>query len=185
MDIIRRNDSPLATDEELRGLPGCGLAAYAVLLVLLCFVGMAGMAGGFIGVIFQEDVKGPLPLQPGTQTAVWALAPMREARLIRVDEIPLAFHAERSDASIACAMLDDRLIRVEDEVGSTLLYAGIDTIETTGTEAVGVTVTATGSHDGAPVQIPCVFQASEGGEKFDRQLRSEHRRAAGGGPTPG
>lgn len=179
MDFIRRNDSPLATDEELRGLPGCGLAAYAVLLVLLCIVGMAGMAGGFIGVLFQDNVKGPLPLQPGTQTAVWALAPMRAAKLIRVDEIPLAFHAERSDASIACAMLDDRLIRVENEEGSTLLYAGITDIETTGSESVGMTVTASGTSNGASVQIPCAFQASEGGEKFDRQLRSEHRRASG------
>ncbi len=179
MDIIRRNDSPLATDEELRRLPGCGLAAYAILLVVLGFLGMAGMAGGFIGVLFQDDVKGPLPLQPGTQTAVWALAPMREAKILRVDEIPLAYHAEKGDASIACAMMNDRLLRVEAEVGTTLPYADIATIDTTGSEAVGMTVTATGSGASGSIVVPCTFQANEGGEKFDRQLRSEQKRAAG------
>jgi len=180
MDIIRRNESPQATDEKVSGLPGCGLAAYAVLLGILCIVGMAGMAGGFVGVLMQEDTKGPLPLQPGTQTAVWALAPMREAKVLRVDEIPLAYHAEKSDATVACAMMDDRLIRVDAGVGSILPYAQITDITTEGTETTGVAVTATGTTDAGAVTIPCTFDGNEGGEKFDRQLRSEARRAAGG-----
>ena len=180
MDIIRRNDSPQASDESVRGLPGCGLAAYTGLLFILCILGMAGMAGGFIGVLFKDNPKGPLPLQPGTQTAVWALAPMREAKILRVDEIPLAYHAEKSDASVACAMMKDRLLRVEDEVGSSLLYAQISDITTEGSEATGVAVTATGTVDGAPVTIPCTFAENEGGEKFDRQLRAEQRMASGG-----
>lgn len=180
MDIIRRNDSPQASDEKVRGLPGCGLAAYTILLGFLCIVGMAGMAGGFIGVLFQEDNRGPLPLQPGTQTAVWALAPMRDAKILPIDEIPLAYHAEKSDASIACAMLNDRLIRVEAEAGTVLPYANISEVTTEGTESTGMTVTALGSVSGAAVRIPCTFAENEGGDKFDRQLRSEHRRATGG-----
>lgn len=177
MDIIRRNDSPQASDEQVRGLPGCGLAAYTALLAVLCLLGMAGMAGGFIGVLFQDNVKGPLPLQPGTQTAVWALAPMRAAKVLQVDEIPLAYHAEESDATVACAMLNDRLIRVDGEKGTTLPYANIDEITTTGTDATVVVVTSTGSVAGQTVEIPCTFQSNEGGEKFDRQLRSEQMRA--------
>ena len=177
MDIIRRNDSPQASDEQVRALPGCGLAAYTILLGFLCVLGMAGMAGGFIGVLFQDTHKGPLPLQPGTQTAVWALAPMRAAKVLEVDEIPLAYHAEESDASIACALLDDRLVRVEDERGSQLPYAAIGNITTTGTESTTVVVTSTGTVDGQVLEITCTFQSHEGGEKFDRQLRSEQRRA--------
>ncbi|HCH61559.1 MAG: hypothetical protein CL927_11365 [Deltaproteobacteria bacterium] len=178
MDIIRRNDSPQASDEQVRGLPGCGLAAYTMLLAFLCLLGMAGMAGGFIGVLFQDTNKGPLPLQPGTQTAVWALAPMRSVNILAVDEIPLAYHAEESDASVACAMLDDRLIRVDGEQGITLPYAQIDDITTTGSESTGVTVTARGTTNSGPGEVTCTFQANEGGDKFDRQLRSEHRRTA-------
>jgi hypothetical protein len=180
VDIIRRNESPLATDEKLRGLPGCGLAAYTLLLLLLCIVGMAGMAGGFIGVLFQGEGKGPLPLQPGTQTAVWALAPMREAKVLRVDEIPLAFHSEARDASVACAMMDDRLIRVDEGVGSILLYAAITEITTEGTEDIGMTITSTGTAETGPVAIPCIFNNNEGGDKFERMLRAEHGKATAG-----
>jgi hypothetical protein len=178
LDIIRRNDSPQASDEQVRALPGCGLAAYTLLLACLCVLGMAGMAGGFLGVLFQDNPKGPLPLQPGTQTAVWALAPMRAVKVLEVDDIPLAYHAEESDASIACALLDDRLVRVEEEKGLQLLYAAIEDITTTGTEATTVVVTSTGTVDGQAQEIVCTFQGYEGGEKFDRQLRSEQRRAA-------
>ena len=136
------------------------------------------MAGGFIGVLFQDNPKGPLPLQPGTQTAVWALAPMRAVKVLAVDEIPLAYHAEARDASIACALLDDRLVRVEDERGFQLPYADIAEITTTGTESTTVVVTSTGTVDGEDLEITCTFQGNEGGEKFDRQLRSEQRRVA-------
>ena len=181
VDIIRRNDSPQATDEQVKGLPGCGLAAYAGLLMVLCIVGMAGMAGGFIGVLFQEDTKGPLPLQPGTQTAVWALAPLRNAKLIRIDEIPLAYHAEQSDASVACALLEDRLVKVDGERSFTLPYASIREVTADGQEAVGVTVTAHGTPlEGGVDAVACIFQPMEGGEKFDRQLKSEAKRAADG-----
>ena len=181
MDIIRRNDSPQATDEKLKGLPGCGLAAYAGLLMVLCVVGMAGMAGGFIGVLFQDNKKGDLPLQPGTQTAVWALAPLRDAKLLRIDEIPLAYHAERSDASVACALLADRLVRVEDGRPYTLPYTSIREVTAEGRESTGVTVTAHGTPlEGGEDTVTCIFQANEGGNKFDRQLRSEAKRASGG-----
>ena len=178
MDIIRRNDSPQASDEKVRSLPGCGLAAYTILLGFLCLLGMAGMVGGFIGVLFQDTHKGPLPLQPGTQTAVWALAPMRTVEVLAVDEIPLAYHAEESDASVACAMLDDRLIRVDGETGSTLAYNRIVDITTTGSESTGMVISSRGTAEGESVAITCTFQANEGGDKFDRQLRSEQRRAS-------
>ncbi len=179
MQILRRNESPQATDENVTSLPGCGLAGYAVLLMFLCVVGMAGMAGGFIGVLFQGEGKGPLPLQPGNQTAVWALAPMRESQVIRIDEIPLAYHAERRDATAACALLADRLVRVEAGVGSILTYADIQAVSVEGTEATGVSVTATRKPGtGTPDAITCTFAGNEGGEKFDRQLRSEVDRAA-------
>lgn len=181
MDIIRRNDSPQATDENLKGLPGCGLAAYAGLLMVLCVVGMAGMAGGFIGVLFQDNPKGPLPLQPGTQTAVWALAPLRAVKLIEMDEVPLAYHAERSDASVACALLADRLVRVDDGKPYTLPYASIREVTTEGRESTGVIVTAHGTPlEGEVDFVPCIFQANEGGTKFDRQLKSEAKRASAG-----
>lgn len=174
MDIIRRNDSPQATDEKVTGLPGCGLAGYAFLLMFVCVLGMAGMAGGFIGVLFQEDTKGPLPLQPGTQTAVWALAPLRKAKLIEIDEIPLAYHAEESDASVACALLNDSLVRVDGDKSYTLPYANITEVTAEGVEAVGVTVTAHGTPlEGGIDAITCTFQPMEGGERFDRQLTAE------------
>ncbi len=177
MDIIRRNDSPQATDEKVTGLPGCGLAGYAFLLMFVCLLGMAGMAGGFIGVLFQKDNKGPLPLQPGTQTAVWALAPLRQAKLIEIDEIPLAYHAEKSDASVACALLDDRLVRVDGDASYTLPFAAITAVIAEGTEAVGVTVTAQGTPiEGGIDAVVCTFQPMEGGERFDRQLSAEANR---------
>ena len=180
MKIVEHNESPQATDEKVSGLPGCGIAAYALLLMFLGLAGLAGMMGGFMGVLFGGGgtEKGPIPLQPGTQTAVWALEPMRTARVVAMDEVPLAFHAENHYATAACALFEDRLVRVDDGAGFVLPYSGIAAVEAEGTEAEGMVVTASGTGaDGAEVTVPCSFDGYEGGSKFERQLRSEAKRA--------
>ncbi len=158
-------------------LPGCGLAAYTVLLGVVGVVGLVGMLASMYAMAVSNAPKAPAPLVGGHETPVWALAPMRKAGLVAFDEVPLAFHDESDwgDASVACALMEDRLVRIEDEQGVTLAYGDIQAVEAEGDEATGVKVHARA----ADQTVTCSFRPNEGGENMTRQLTAEVKSAAG------
>ncbi len=161
--------------EQLDALPGCGLAAYTLLLAGLGLVGLVGMLASMYAVAMSNAPKAPAPLVGGHETPVWALSPMRKARIVAVDEVPLAFHdqSDWGDASVACALMDDRLVKVDNEVGTMLTYAEISVVEHEGDELTGHTIHAVGPDQ----TITCTFRAQEGGGKMLRQLQSEVNQA--------
>jgi hypothetical protein len=169
-------------------LPGCGFAAYAVLLVIFGIIGMVGMGSATLSMLQAAEEVGPAKLMPGGQVAVWQMSPMRKAKVVGLTEVPLAWHDESPlrDGTTACALMDDRLVRVQDGRGWTIAYAAIEEIEEQELERGGHRVIAKGTDpDGAPVEVPCDFAFQEGGDKMGRQLRSEQRRARPGAAPSG
>jgi hypothetical protein len=158
---------PAADDE----VPGCGLAAYAGILIVLGLFGAGTMLMSMLSIAFSNVEKGPAPLVPGNQTPVWAMSAMRKARLVRVDEVPLAFHDESAagDGSVACALMDDRLVKVDGESGQTLMYAEVSGVRSEEAPRGGLVVVA----EGPGAELRCAFRAGEGGDKMARQLQAE------------
>lgn len=171
-----------------QSLPGCGFAAYAGILVVFGMLGLVGMGSATLSMLQAADEVGPAKLIPGGQVAVWQMAPMRKAKVVEMTEVPLAWHDESAmrDGTTACALMDDRLVRVADGAGATLAYAAISEIEEQEQERGGITVVARGTGpDGGVVEVPCTFAFEEGGDKMARQLRSEQVRAQPGSAEQG
>ena len=163
-----------------QSLPGCGFAAYAGLLAIFAVLGLTGMGSATLSMLQAAEEVGPAKLMPGGQVAVWQMSPMRKAKVVGLTEVPLAWHDESPlrDGSTACALMEDRLVRVADGVGSTLAYSAIEQITESELERGGHRVTAHGTAPGGEaVEIPCDFAFEEGGEKMGRQLRTEQSRA--------
>jgi hypothetical protein len=155
------------------------MAAYSIMLVGFGLLGITGMVMTTMTMLQAGGEVGPSRLMPGTQVAVWQMESMRAAKVVGLTEVPLAWHDESFllDGSTACALMDDRLIRVEDSVGTTLNYADIDTVDVDDQDGRGHRVTSRGRDPtGAEVEIVCHFRVSEGGPKMGRMLLSEQRR---------
>jgi hypothetical protein len=188
--IPGRFDAPPAiADAELREQPGCGIAAYGLLLLGICLVGMTVGGLGTIGFIFglvEGGARGPSELKAGVETPVYQLKPLRGTRLVGLTEVPAGFHDESEDldGSTGCAMMADRLIRVEAGAGLVLPYAQIDALDVVGDERSGMQIKASGrGPDQAAVAFTCHFRAGEGGSRMAAQLEAE-RRAAQGAAAP-
>lgn len=166
--------------EELEKVPGCGMAAYAGLLALFLLAGLTGMTLATGQILQAGSEAGPTKLRPGASVAVWQMKPLRQAGVVAIDEVPLAWHDETltQDGSRACALMDDRLVRVEDEVGSTIRYADIADLQYNGAPETGSTVTIVGKNpSGANTVIACVFAPHDGGTRMHTQLKVERDRA--------
>lgn len=186
-----RFDAPPAiADAELRESPGCGIAAYGLLLLGICLVGMTVGGLGTIGFIFglvEGGARGPSELKAGVETPVYQLKPLRDTRLVGLTEVPAGFHDESDDldGSTGCAMMADRLIRVEGGAGLVLPYAQIDVVDVQGDEKTGMVITAQGRDPQGQAQtLRCHFRAGEGGSRLGAQLEAERRAAAGPGGAP-
>jgi hypothetical protein len=169
-----------------QSLPGCGFAAYAVLLIVFGILGMVGMGSATLSMMQAAQEVGPAKLMPGNEVAVWQMAPMRKAGLVGLTEVPLAWHDESPvrDGTTACALMDDRLIKVEEGAGTTLRYADLAEVVVEDNTLDGHVVTARGrTPDGEEAEIVCRFAMNEGGPKMGRQLQAEQRRAAGAAPA--
>lgn len=186
-----RFDAPPAiSDPELRDSPGCGIAAYGLLLLCICGVGMTVGGLGTLGFIYglvDGGARGPSELKAGVETPVYQLKPLRDTRLVGLTEVPLAFHDESEDldGSTACALMSDRLIRVADGAGLVMSYAQIDTVEVIGDERSGLELRAAGrGPDQAALAFSCHFRAGEGGVRMAAQLQAEHQAARPVAPAP-
>jgi hypothetical protein len=155
------------------------MASYSILLVCFGLLGIAGMVLTTMTMFQAGGEVGPSRLMPGTQVAVWQMESMRAAKVVGLTEVPLAWHDESLilDGSTSCALMDDRLIRVESSVGTTINYADMDVVEIQDDGNLGHIVTTRGKDPaGVDAEIICSFRSSEGGPKMARMLQSEQRR---------
>ncbi len=165
-------DPAAQTDERA---PGCGLAAYAFLLLGISVVGMVGMTLGTIGILYQATETNPRALTSGTEAGAWRLQPLRDAGVLGPDEVPGAYHDESPDlmGSAACALTADRAIRVQDGEGRSLAYADMADIELMVLGSGEEVVLMTARPDTDATDLACRFGPDEGANQLMRQVQVE------------
>lgn len=156
--------------EKRAALPGCGLGAYALLLLALGLTGVVGMVMATLSLL-QGEGGGPSDLLAGTSVPTWRLAPLVRSGALQPGEIPTAFHDESvaMDGSRACALLPGAVVRVEDGKGQRVAYSAISDLHTD-TLPDGSYNVALVSPEGT---LACRFGKDEGGERFARQVNAE------------
>jgi hypothetical protein len=156
----------------LDGVPGCGVAAYALVLICFFLIGIGGMLLSSAALWQASSASpGPSRLLAGENVKVWRLQPMRDAGLLTLTEMPLVWHDESAtgDGVEACAMTDDAVIRVEGAAGFEVLYADVERVDVVEEGAFVIVETYNKSGDA----LRCFFHQDEGGEKMARMIRSE------------
>lgn len=155
----------------LDNVPGCGVAAYGILLIVFFFVGVAGMALSSATLMQASSSTGPSRLLAGGNVSVWRLQPMRDAQVLALTEVPAVWHDESAsgDGTDACAMTEDALVRVEAEQGYEVAYTDITRVDII--EEGEFVIVETVNREGSALR--CFFRQDEGGEKMARMLRSE------------
>jgi len=156
-----------------KGVPGCGLAAYSMVLLSGFIVGFGGMIFSTLALMQAGDSdNGPSMLVPGTQVSVWRLQPMWDAKLLSVHEVPLAWHDEsrtgRGDQ--ACALTSSHVLRVDKGTGWAISYSEIQDLRLEGEGTSQETVEIEGA-DG--FVLPCHFRRGEGAGQLFRMIDSE------------
>jgi hypothetical protein len=157
-------------------VPGCGIAAYGILLILFFLVGVTGMVLSSAALMQAGNTVGPSRLLAGGNVAVWRLQPMRDAQVLALTEVPMVWHDESAarDGTVACALTERALVRVEDGQGFVVPYAIISEVRTL--QEGDITILETYQSDGAA--LTCFFRKDEGGDRMGRMLRSEAGRAS-------
>ena len=146
-------------------LPGLGLAAYVVLLALICVVGVTGLSVSWYSLVVGGQSLAPNRVSYGGVVDPAMLRPLREAELLGPTELPDAFHAENALGTEACAIVGERVVRLSVADGAQMV-AFADIVEVAG-GGDGVRVRS------ASTTLNCAFRAGEGGGSFRKML--EHR----------
>lgn len=144
-------------------MPGCGLAAFAMLLLSILGVGLCGVSVSTYSVFASYDQLRPTRLSYGGVVDPATLAPMREAGLLGAEEIPDAFHAESSDGYEACAISGGRVLQITRVGKAQMPFTAIESVEA---DESGVTIV------GTKKTIRCPFGAEEGADRFARMLQA-------------
>jgi hypothetical protein len=163
----------MSTDETNRhDGAGCGLGLYALLLLAIFLIGLAGMIGGTIGLLNSEPEEAR-NLVHGSEVQVWRLQPMRTAGLLGLTEAPSAWHDEspRFDGTTACVLTQTGVGRVEDDRKWFALWTEVNdtTASPTPNGRVKITIDTTSE------PFACIFGPGEGAERFLRQITAERQ----------
>jgi hypothetical protein len=155
------------------GAAGCGMGLYAIALIGVCIIGIAGIVGATIGLLNSEpeEARG---LVHGSEVAVWRLQAMRKAGLLSLTEIPAAWHDEspRFDGTTACVLTTKHLSRLEDGLTTTIPWALVRATEVARTKEDTMTITVIGENH----SLACNFGPNEGAERFLRMVEAEIQR---------
>lgn len=149
-------------DVDPKQLPGCGLAAFAMLLLSIFLVGVTGISVSTYSMLTAGKQLTPEKLAYGGVVDPRMLESMRASGILGADEIPDAYHAENPTGSEACAVSGGRVLRV----GSTgPKQMKLSEITAVGGDELEVTI------DG-PTPFSCRFAPGEGGDRFKRMLEN-------------
>jgi hypothetical protein len=144
-------------------VPGCGLAAFVVLLFCLFSVGMTGILVSTYNMFSSGIELSPQKVSYGGVVDPAVLRPMRDAGLLAEGEVPDIFHAESVMGASACAVSQGKLLRLSEHGPQSIPLAEITQVEGDETR---VTVTS------ATDNITCLFAPGEGGDRFKRMLEN-------------
>ena len=161
-----------AKEQGLTGLSGCGMGLYAIVLLIICVIGLVGMGGATVA-LFNSEPAEARNLVHGSEVQTWRLQPMRDVGLLELTEVPNAWHDEspRYDGTTACVLNKTGVGRVEEGVGTHLQW---DEVVDTSVEKISdykITITVIG----ADRRVPCSFGPDEGADRFLRMVESERK----------
>ena len=155
------------SEQDQESAAGCGLAAYAMLLLGICLIGVAGIVLSSINLLSMEP-DAISRLVHGSEVPVW--------RLLELKEVPLAWHDESParDGTSICALRQKSVVHLQASQGQELVFSKIESI-TTKADGQGAVLVAV---NGASMSLSCQFGAGEGAESFVRQIEKERSKAA-------
>jgi hypothetical protein len=106
----------------------------------------------------------------GSEVQVWRLQPLRDAGLLELTEVPLAWHDEspRRDGTTVCALRSASVVRLHQGHAQQMDFSQISDIATAANADGRAVVTISGPGD----PIGCIFGPTEGAGRFARQLES-------------
>ena len=148
--------------------PGCGLASYSCLLLLLFLVGVGGIITSTMALFQSSFQREPFSLVPGNQVEVWRLQPMRDAKLLELTEIPEVYHDESRNGITACALNDVAVLRVDRGEGWKIPYTDISKVTSHRKGDVEVAVV----HIQGEETLSCIFAPGEGVGRFVRAVKA-------------
>jgi hypothetical protein len=151
---------------------GCGVGLYALLLLGICLVGVLGICSATIGLINSEPEEAR-NLVHVSEVQVWRLQPMRKAGLLKLTEVPAAWHDEsfRFDGTTACVLTANGAGRIEEGVGTFFTWPEITKTEVERTSATTMSIIVHNNESA----FTCLFGPNEGAERFLRQIEAERQ----------
>jgi len=163
------NDSQ---SDPIDGLPGCGMGLYAIVLMVICGMGLIGMCSATVALVNSEPNEAR-NLVHGSEVQVWRLQPMRDAQLLELTEVPMAWHDEspRFDGTTSCVVTQDMVARLENGTPIQLKWTEITGTEVERTQSDTMTVTIVGEQN----RFDCHFGPNEGAERFLRMVEAERQ----------
>jgi hypothetical protein len=163
------------TTDELLDPPGCGVGLYAGLLMFICLLGVAGLGVSTLGLLnaTPDEARN---LVHGSEVSVWRLQPMRDAQLLRLTEVPAAWHDRSAsyDGTDACGLGEQGVLQLREGVGTAIAFTTVSAVEMRAESDGSGVVSVTGNQGG----IRCRFGPGEGGERFARQIEAERIQSA-------
>lgn len=150
-------------------MPGCGLASYGCLLLVFFSVGILGLIISSLSLVQTTFQREPFSFVPGNQVKVWRLQPMRDAKLLKLTEIPEWYHDESGNGTKACALNETALLRLDGSDAWRIPFEDIDSVK--GHQEQGIEVATVFTTNGE--QLHCFFEQGEGVERFTRVIKQK------------
>lgn len=159
--------SPHELAHRRQNMLGCGLAAYAFVLLGIFAAGVAGLSIATYTLFSAGEAASPMNLSYGGLTSPVFLEPLEAAGLLPAGAAPDAYHAEALDGSVACALYAGELLRLSPEGAFRMPLSTVSVVEEVpeGVRVVGER------------EVLCRFNAGEGADRFARMLRAATRTA--------
>ena len=158
-----------ASEHPVYSAPGCGLASYSCLLLLFFLVGVGGLTVSSLALVQGQLVDKSYYVKPGHQVQPRRLKAMWNAKVITIEDVPILYHDESNDGSTACALMQDSIVRVDEDKAWKIPYDKlIDGVsERDGRKTIIRAIT------NDEEQLPCYFDQSEGEAIFLTELRAQ------------
>lgn len=143
-------------------MPGCGLAAYVIVLMSVTALGIVGLFISTSSLLQTGSKLAPSSLTYGANVPEAALMPLRAAGLLGADELPDLYHAEDMLGTRVCAVSTSALLRLDEKGGRKI---ALDSIHQVDELPAGVRIV--GSEE-----IICEFSGGQGADRFARMIRA-------------
>ena len=153
--------------EDIQKVPGCGLASYSCLLLIMFLMGIVGLASSSLALFQASFQREPFAFVPGNQVEVWRLQPMRDAKLLGLTEVPDFYHDESRSGDSACALTAEALLRLDNGESWKIPFSDIQSVSYSRDGDLEVATVLTVTEE----RLSCLFASGEGVTRFVREVR--------------